>query len=121
MLTGPSLQEDIIASGPTVNTSLVFSSGQQPTGFSIAIALNLTDDDYALEAIEMYQLTLIIPQTTKGVVSGEPITTTINILDNDSMCEVHCKHVQSHDPIILIYNMNKLVLGCHTASGMHAT
>ena len=77
--------------------TLVFSG----PGLSIAVALNLTDDDDALEAIEMYQLTLTIPPTTRGVVSGEPIATTINILDDDSMC-AHCKHVQSYDPTVHI-------------------
>jgi hypothetical protein len=61
--------------------TLVFSAGQQ----SMSLALNLTDDEDALEAIEMYQLSLTIPETTRGVVSGEPIVTTINILDDDGM------------------------------------
>ena len=84
---GPSLQEDITASGPSVNTTLVISGGQQQgSGITIALALNLTDDEDTLEAIEMYQLTLTIPEATRGVVSGEPIVTTINILDDDGMC-----------------------------------
>lgn len=68
--------------------TLVFSASQQPSdgsGPSLALALNLTDDEDALEAIEMYQLTLTIPVTTRGVVSGDPIVTTINILDDDGM------------------------------------
>ncbi len=51
----------------------------------MSLALNLTDDEDALEAIEMYQLSLTIPETTRGVVSGEPVVTTVNILDDDGM------------------------------------
>ena len=62
--------------------SVVFSQGQS----SVALALNLTDDDYALEALETYQLLLIIPQTSLGSVApGDPTTTTINIQDDDGM------------------------------------
>lgn len=53
--------------------------------FSVAIALNITDDDYALESIETYELVLVIPQTSSSVEPGVPITTTINILDDDGM------------------------------------
>ena len=84
MHTGPSSQSDIIASGPAVNMSVVFSPDQ--AGFSLSVALNLTDDDDALEAIESYQLVLMIPQTTRGVVLGDPAMTVISILDNDGMC-----------------------------------
>ena len=71
----------------------MFSVGQQPEGsiLSVTLALNLTDDEDALEAIEMYQLTLTIPETTRGVVLGEPMVTTINILDDDGM-HIHNKH-----------------------------
>ena len=70
-----------MASGPAINTTVLFTPGQ--TGFSATIVLNLTDDQYALEAIETYQLTIVIPQTTRGVVPGVPITTVVNILDDD--------------------------------------
>lgn len=82
-LAGPSSQSDIVASGSAVNTSVVFSPDQP--GFTVSIALNLTDDQDALEAIESYQLMLIIPQTTRGVVLSDPTTTVINILDDDGM------------------------------------
>lgn len=67
--------------------TLVFLVEQQGqgSGLSLALALNLTDDEDALEAVEMYQLTITIPETTRGVVSGEPVVTTINILDDDGI------------------------------------
>lgn len=60
---------------------MLFSPDQ--VGLSVSLALNLTDDDYALEAVENYQLAIIVPQTSGGVVPGSPITTVINILDDD--------------------------------------
>ena len=83
MHIGPSSQSDIVPSGPVVNMRVVLSRKQ--SGFSLSIALNLTDDDDALEAIESYQLLLMIPQTTRGVVLGDAAMTVISILDDDGM------------------------------------
>lgn len=80
---GPSLQTDVAISAPRIEETIIFpgrGTVDVPVN-SIPISFTLTDDEIALEAIEMYIARLEIVTGT-GVMLSTP-EATINIVDDD--------------------------------------
>lgn len=82
LVTGPSTQTDIEVSASGLSEQVTFEAGPG-TPDSISVRIDLTDDDVALEAVEQYMASLVLPANATGVRLLEPRTTEINVLDDD--------------------------------------
>ena len=76
------MQTDVTNSAPEIDETITFGLGDMSPN-SIQISLILTDDQVALEAVEMFRVNLEIITGTNIVMLGIPDETTINVIDND--------------------------------------
>ena len=80
--TGPSTSSPIQQSATAMNQIITFDAGPSAQDV-IAISINITNDDIALEAIESYVVNLEIVGSPTNVVIGRHEVTTVNVLDED--------------------------------------
>ena len=82
----------MVISGPQVDETLTFGSG--PVSPFVDVILTIQDDDVALEADEIFDLTLSSPSNSLVQIGGSipqlnfevSETSGVTILDDDGMC-----------------------------------
>ena len=89
---GPTPQTSVVISGPQVDETLTFGSG--PVSPFVDVILTIQNDDVALEADEIFDLTLSSPSNSLVQIGGSIPqfgfdvfeTAGVTILDDDGMC-----------------------------------
>ena len=79
------MQADVVISAGGIRKTVTFEAGPGAPD-NITVYFNITDDNVALEAVEMFEVELSLPQQNPSVVQlGDISVTTVTILDDDGM------------------------------------
>ena len=76
---GPTTQTDVVKSAAPINQIITFDDSTT----SILVEFNITDDNYALEPVETYNVSLSLIGTDSRIMFVSPQVTNVNIVDND--------------------------------------